>query len=323
MKKIYSALFAVMIFSMSFFMSCEGDMFTDSIFDTTVQGLDKNAFTYRLDSFLYENYSKKYNLEFIYKMRTEGSDLNYNLVPSTYTNAKKMAVLTKYLWFDAYDSVVSPYFLKEFGPRMIQLIGSPAYNPANGTMILGLAEGGIKISLFRVNDLDPGNVEEMNEFYFKTMHHEFAHILHQKKTYPKNFNLISSTHYTPFSWQDRNDSVAASLGFVSDYAGCEAREDFVEVIANYIVKTDADWATILRVAAEGWEQIDPRRPEGGATKLTVDIDGVKGDEIIKQKLEICRTWLADMWNVDLDSLRAEVQSRQSRIDMDSLLLQIE
>jgi substrate import-associated zinc metallohydrolase lipoprotein len=304
-------------------MSCEGDVFTDSIFDTSVQGLDRNSFTYRLDSFLYENYLKKYNLEFIYKMRTEGTDLNYNLVPATYSNAKKMAVLTKYLWFDVYDSVVSPYFLKENGMRMIQLIGSPAYNPANGTIILGLAEGGIKISLFRVNDLNTGDVPEMNEYYFKTMHHEFAHILHQTKTYPKKFRLISYQNYMTFGWENRNDSVAASLGFVSPYAGSEVREDFVEVIANYIVKTDADWATILRVAAQGWTQNDPIRPEKGATQATGDTDGVKGDEIIIQKLEICRAWLADMWNVDLDSLRAEVQRRQSHIDMDSLLLQIE
>jgi substrate import-associated zinc metallohydrolase lipoprotein len=256
-------------------------------------------------------------------MRTEGSDLNYNLAPATYTNAKKIAVLTKYLWFDVYDSIVSPNFLKKYGPRIIQLIGSPAYNPANGTMILGLAEGGIKVSLFRINELDPNNVDDMNEMYFKTMHHEFAHILHQTKAYPKKFNLISFQHYTPFSWQTRHPYVAASLGFVSDYAGCEAREDFVEVIANYIVKTDKDWAAILDAAGKGWEQIDAQRPQDGVIPLDKDSDGVDGKKLIENKLDMCRTWLADLWNINLDSLRAEVQRRQSHIDMDSLLLQID
>jgi substrate import-associated zinc metallohydrolase lipoprotein len=324
MKRKYSFLLTAIVFSMLFFNSCNEDEFTDSIFDTTVQGLDGNSFTYRLDSFLYENYLKPYNLEFIYKMRTEGTDLNYNLAPATYTNAKKIAVLTKYLWFDVYDTVIGPDFLKEYGPRIIQLIGSPAYNPANGTMILGLAEGGIKVSLFRINELDPNDVDDMNEMYFKTMHHEFAHILHQTKTYPKNFKLISAQHYTPFSWQDRHPYIAASLGFVSDYAGCEAREDFVEVIANYIVKTDKDWANLLDVASKGWEYLKPTSeyPKGQTPEIP-DSDGVKGDELIKKKLDICRTWLADMWNVNLDSLRAEVQRRQAHIDMDSLLLQID
>jgi substrate import-associated zinc metallohydrolase lipoprotein len=322
MRKKQSVLFTVIIFFTLFFTGCSEDKFSDSIFDTSEQGLDRNAFTYLLDSFLYENYLKPYNLQFIYKMQTEGTDLNYNLAPATYTNAKKLAVLVKYLWFDVYDTIVAPDFLKEYGPRIIQLIGSPAYNPANGTMILGLAEGGIKISLFRVNDLNPDDVADMNEMYFKTMHHEFAHILHQTKTYPKEFNLISFQHYTPFSWQDRHPYVAASLGFVSSYAGSETREDFVEVIANYIVKTDEDWNGILEAARKGWEQNDPTNPDNGITGTT-DSDGVEGREVILRKLDICRTWLADMWNINLDSLRADVQRRQSHIDMDSLLLQIE
>ncbi|MDR0681460.1 MAG: putative zinc-binding metallopeptidase [Dysgonamonadaceae bacterium] len=323
MKNKYTVLFTAVIFSLLFFTSCrEEDEFTDSIFDTTAQGLDKNAFTYRLDSFLYESFSKPYNLQFTYKMQTEGTDLTYNLVPATYTNAKKIAVLTKYLWFDVYDSIAPPYFVAKSTLRIIQLIGSPGYNPYNGTELLGLAEGGMKISLFKVNELNPANVADMNEKFFKTMHHEFAHILHQEKTYPKEFRLISAQHYTPFGWENRHPYVAASLGFVSDYAGSEAREDFVEVIANYIVKTDAEWNNILAAAAAGWEQINSVKPEDGVLSAT-DSDGVKGDELIKQKLDICRTWLADMWNVNLDSLRAEVQRRQARIDMDSLLLQIE
>ena len=51
--------------------------------------------------------------------------------------------------------------------------------------MLGTAEGGKKITLYEVNSLDFENVdiEVLNEYYFKTMHHEFAHILHQKRNY--------------------------------------------------------------------------------------------------------------------------------------------
>lgn len=50
-------------------------------------------------------------------------------------------------------------------------------------MILGQAEGGMKVTLFRVNEIDKNNlsVAQLNEYYFKTMHHEFTHILNQKK----------------------------------------------------------------------------------------------------------------------------------------------
>lgn len=85
-----------------------------------------------------------------------------------------MARLVKYLWFDVYGTVVGEEFLKENGPRIIHLIGSPAYNPISGTIVLGTAEGDIKVTLYSCNDLDPTNIDMMNEYYFKTMHHEFA-----------------------------------------------------------------------------------------------------------------------------------------------------
>jgi len=93
-----------------------------------------------------------------------GTDLNYNLVPVTYTKSQEMAVLAKYLWFDVYTKVAGYKFLKKYGPRVIHIIGSPAYNPSSGTILLGLAEGGIKVSLFRVNELNYNNVDTLNEY---------------------------------------------------------------------------------------------------------------------------------------------------------------
>ena len=300
------------------FVSCQEEKFTDSIFDTEDKTLDPNSYTYKLDYFLLNNYLEPYNLKFAYKMEDIGTDVEYNLVPTSYKKSCEMAALVKYLWFDVYDKLAGPDFLKMYGPRIIHLIGSPAYNPTSGTMILGLAEGGIKVSLFRVNDLDHRAVSEMNEFYFKTMHHEFAHILHQIKTYPKDFNLISSKDYNPIGWQDRHENVALSLGFVSPYAGSQSREDFVEIIANYIVKTDAWWEEALKIAAQGWEQEDKNRPETVMGPFE-DKDGVNGADILEQKIDICKDWLRTKWNLDLDSIRKEVQYRQANIDMDELM----
>jgi len=301
------------------FTNCTEETLEPTIFDTNVVDLDSTSASYNFDKYLYNNFLKPYNLRYNYKMQDVGADMNYNLVPATYENSKKIAALTKYLWFDVYKKVVSPEFLKQYGPRVIHLIGSPAYNPANGTMILGLAEGGIKISLFRVNSINTDDVDMLNEFYFKTMHHEFAHILHQTKTYPKEYNLISFKYYEPFSWQDRDERVVASLGFVSPYGSSQTREDFVEVIANYIVKTDAQWNQILDYASRGWNQ----NTTTNVVTEEIDKDGVNGKEVILQKLSICREWLASSWGIDLDALRTEVQTRQSNINMTQLLSEIE
>lgn len=313
--KIRNKLFTGALFSL-LLVSCTDETLGPSIFDTTGSTLDSTSYTYAFDKFLYNNYLVPYNLEFAYKMKDVETDMDYNLVPASLENSEEIAVLCKYLWFDVYAQVVDSSFLKKYGPRMIHLIGSPAYNPANGTMILGLAEGGIKISMLNVNRINTSDPDMLNEYYFKTMHHEFAHILHQTKQYPVDFNLISYKNYDPYSWQDRTDQEAASLGFVSPYGSSANREDFVEIIANYIVKTDAQWNLVLDYASKGWTITN------SAVVETTDIDGVDGKAVILKKLGICRTWLKDAWGVDLDSLRSTVQYRQAHIDMDSLMSQI-
>lgn len=363
MKKIQyyiSALLLVAVTAMSF-SSCSEDKLGPTIFPDVDETLDPASYTYKLDKFLEENYLKKYNLTFLYKMPDVSTNMNYNLVPATYDNAINLAVLCKYLWFDVYEKVVGEDFLKTYGPRIILLVGSPAYNRTSGDEIVGLAEGGIKISLFKVNAMRINDFDMMNENYFKTMHHEFAHILHQTKTYPSEFNTISVGHYDASNWQSRSVGQVASLGFVTTYASSEFREDFAETIANYIVKTNDQWNEILDLASRGWksgDEDDPyssyycyyyypdndvtqdlkyaamseveevvdedgtvhkymkgakmKDPQGNRIVVydVVDEDGIDGVEAINQKVQIAREWLKTAWNVDLDALRQEVQSRQ-------------
>ena len=253
MKKIQyyiSALLLVAVAAMSL-SSCSEDKLGPTIFPDVDETLDPTSYTYKLDKFVKENYLDKYNLTFLYKMPDISTNMNYNLVPATYENSIDLAVLCKHLWFDVYDSVAGDQFLKTYGPRIILLIGSPAYDPYAGTETVGLAEGGIKISLFKVNAMNINDFNMMNEYYFKTMHHEFAHILHQTKTYPSEFNKISVGHYDGTNWQYRGNEVT-SMGFVTTYASSEFREDFAETIANYIVKTDDQWNRILELASRGY-----------------------------------------------------------------------
>ena len=42
----------------------------------------------------------------------------------------------------------------------------------------------------------------------------------------------------------------------------------------------------------------------------LDNDGVQGDKVILQKLELVSGWLKEHWNITLDDLRYEVQHRQ-------------
>jgi substrate import-associated zinc metallohydrolase lipoprotein len=236
--------------------SCSDEKLDDTIFDPTEYPLDQTAYTFPLDTFVKKNFLEPYNLRYLYRMQDIGSDMNYNLVPCSYDQSVTLAVLCKYLWYDVLKKHVGEQFLKTFSPRIIHVIGSPAYNPTQGTMVLGTAEGGLKITLYNAEQLSPSDIDYMNEYFFKTMHHEFGHILNQRYNRPTDFDLISNGKYNVIDWNNTPDSVALSQGFVSNYASSQAREDWVEVIANYIVKDTITWKNMLNTAAWEWETAD-------------------------------------------------------------------
>lgn len=236
--------------------SCQ-DEFTESIFDTHEKSLDQSSYTFPLDTFLVKNYQEPYNIEFIYSMRDVSSDMNYNLVPATYEKAVDFAVLCKYLWMDAYTTVYGKEsFLRQYAPRILHLIGSPGYDLSTGTEKLGEAEGGKKITLMKCNFLNPNDIDRLNEDFFKTMHHEFSHILHQNKLYPTDFRTISQGLYNPLGWQETPDSIALTRGFITPYGSKAQAEDWVELLANYVVKDPKTWNKMLSSAKYDWEQVD-------------------------------------------------------------------
>lgn len=283
-KNIYAILLA---FVASFaLMSCSDDEpSSESIFPTTSPKRD--AF----DKWLLENYTFPYNVEMKYKMEDIESDMKYHLVPADSAKTAKLSIIMKYLWFDAYNEVVGPDFIKESMPRTIHFIGSPAYN-SEGTMVLGTAEGGLKITLYMVNSLDDETLKDydtMNKYYFHTLHHEFTHILNQKIPYDQSFKLITESGYVSGDWYTISDKTAHQAGFVTPYAMVEPLEDFAEMLSGYVTMSQSEWNAILADA------------------------GTTGAASISAKLDIVRNYMQESWNVDIDQLRAAVLRRASTL----------
>lgn len=288
-KYIYTLLFAASIV----LGACSEDKLdSHSIFNT--ESPERDAF----DTWLLLNYIVPYNIQFNYKYIDKESDNTYNLIPAEYDKCVAMAKLTKYLWIDSYNELLGETFIKTYCPRMIQLIGSKAYN-SQGSVVLGTAEGGLKITLYNVNELDVNNpnIDFLNTWFFKTMHHEFAHILHQTKNYSTDFNLISTDYQGP-SWLNlESDEVANTMGFVTRYASFSPDEDFVEIISNYIIHDAGYWQNVLN--------------NGGAL----------GRIKLEKKFDIVRKYLKDSWSIDIDKLRDIVQRRSgslSEVDLENL-----
>lgn len=257
MKNIFKFLFISAV-AVAAYSSCSDEELGESIFDTTEKPLDRNSYSFALDSFAKREFLIPYNLKFIYRMEDIGSDMDKNLTPAPYGNSVKLAVLSKYLWYDVYKALAGEHevFLKKYSPRIIHVIGSKDYNPTQGTETLGVAEGGIKITLTNVTQLNESNIEMMNKYFFKTMHHEFSHILDQTKLRPSAFNIISNTQYDAMGWADTPDSVAFGKGFVSPYASSAVGEDWVENIAEYVTNDSISWSLLLEASRYDWELID-------------------------------------------------------------------
>lgn len=173
-------------------------------------------------------------------------------------------------------------------------VGSPAYN-SNGTMVLGTAEGGLKITLYNLNNLNTTDINLLNRFYFRTIYHEFSHILHQTTDYTVEFDKISAADYKSDSWNSAWGWWKAALrnGFISEYASKEPNEDFVELIAHYVTNSDESWENLLKIA---------------------DGDGkYEGRKILEQKIEIVKSYLSSVWHIDIDALRKEIQDRAAKL----------
>lgn len=266
MKKIFSTLSLAALILLV--MSCREEELGPTIFPVIEEELDVNSPTYQLDKFVYDNYLNNYNMRFDYKMKDTEVNMDYNLVPTSYAKSVDMAVLTKYLWYDVYNKVVEnstdeakdKFFMKRYGPKMIVLVGSPAINPTTETEERGLAEGGVKITLYAMNEMDINDLESLNDLYFRVMHHEFSHILNQSKLFTLDFEKISQGLYDPLEWQKKDDREVRSKGFITAYGSSNYSEDFVEFVANYIVSTDNVWEQYLEDATYGYERVENITP---------------------------------------------------------------
>ena len=266
-KQLYILCMAVSLLALG---ACRGeDDFTESIFNTDIEVVDKNATTAQFDQWLYDNFLQPYNVEIQYKFNFTASDMNFQLTPAEYNRSQLLAHFIRYLFYDVYTKYAGDDFMKRYGPRMFHFIGSTGYSPTTGTEVLGTASGGVKITLYNVNEIKPwsenvsytaNDIETLNERIFHTMHHEFSHILHQTKSYPITFGQVTSGTYDPIDWQERDSLTTHQLGYVTHYASSANYEDFVETLSCVITDTDYRWMNrIISACCPGLRSGDKER----------------------------------------------------------------
>jgi substrate import-associated zinc metallohydrolase lipoprotein len=267
---------------------------------------DSRAKETEFDVWLAVNLLNPYNIQIKYRYELMESNLSYWTTPADFDQSIVYAHLVKYLCVDTYDEVAGTTFTCSYFPKLFFLEGTFHYDN-NGQMILGTAEGGRKIFLGGVNFLnyyledaiEKQDSEMLNELYFKTIHHEFTHILNQTKDFTPDYQQISGTDYVLNAWNDTHYNDYLKYGFISQYSQHSDHEDFAEMLSTYVINTPEQWDAWMSQA------------------------GSEGSKKIAQKLEIVRSYMLEAWDIDLDELREVVLRRTndilaSRVDLTEL-----
>lgn len=269
------------------FSSCRKEEALNPESIITLDDVDYNQF----DKWLEANFVTPYNLDFKYRYEEIESDLNYYTVPANFENSIMLAHLVKYLCLEAYDEVGGINFTRANFPKMIFCIGDWEYKN-NGSYILGTAEGGRKILLAGVNFLNlyVDSPSSLNHYYFKTVHHEFTHILNQTKDMPTGFQFVTGTGYVADAWST-SDFTSGYLqrGFISSYAQHSHTEDFAEMLSMFVCYPESQW--------KDW----------------MDQAGAEAAALINAKLDFVESYMKDSWGIDIYKLRNSIQGRQANV----------
>ncbi|MEN7550346.1 putative zinc-binding metallopeptidase [Rapidithrix thailandica] len=253
-----------------------------------------------LDNWLYENFTSPYNIEVKYRWDASETDVDYTLVPPKPEKVTEVMTLVKEAWIAPYMKIAGAGFFNSYSPKQFVLLGSAKYNPG-GTITLGTAEGGRKVVLYVVNDFDLGSREHIKHV-MHTVHHEFAHILHQNILYPSEFKLITPGDYSSSDWDEFSDAEARRMGFITNYAMASPDEDFVEMLSTMLVEGHCGYENILSA-------IQVRGSDGEVDEEATN----KAVENIRKKEQIVINYLKETYNIDFEDLQTEVQASMDQL----------
>ena len=241
-----------------------------------------------LDNWIDTNYLLPYNINVQYKWNPNVVDNNRFLYPPIQAKVQPVLEIVQKIWLESYKAVAGPNFVKNIAPREFVLVGGVNLN-TTGTITLGLAEGGKRITFFETDNVDKKNRANIKRF-LRTIQHEYIHILNQTKPFDeKSMATITPTGYSS-AWYNTSDAVALEEGFLTAYAKSNINEDFAETAATILVSSKAEYAAILAAIVS---------PAARAS--------------IKSKEAIVVKYYKDAFNIDLYKLRDEAEKNTNDV----------
>ncbi len=253
-----------------------------------------------IDNWIYDTLTVPYNMSVKYKWDQfeDISDITKILVPPKEESIIPILSAVRKAWINPYIAEAGEVFFKRLSPKFVYMIGSPAFE-ANGGIKLGQAEGGRKIILLATNLTKIKGMPGYNlrdtfwlKEMFHTIHHEFAHILHQTVAYPDAFKNLNPNLFTT-EWINYTDQEALQDGFITAYSMNVVDDDFVEMVSVMLIEGRAGFEGML----SGIQDITSPR---GTTKA-------QAIARLKAKESIVVNYFKQVWNIDFYSLQARTR----------------
>lgn len=241
-----------------------------------------------LDNWIGTNFLDPYNIAVYYEWNQNLVDNNRYLFPPLGSKVQPAMEVVKKIWIDSYSTIAGADFVKKIAPREFVLVGGVNLN-TNGTVTLGLAEAGQRVSLFDIDNLDVKNRASVTEF-IHTIQHEYVHILNQTKPFDEQaWAKITPSGYTS-SWYVERIADSRELGFITSYARLNIYEDFAETASTILDNSKAEYEALL----------------AGITSET-------GKAGIKAKEALVVKYYKDAFNIDFYALRDEAQKNTDAV----------
>jgi len=309
MKKHFTYIVALLGLALS--IQCtekENSLEFKNIFETEKES------TSELDKFLKEEFRDPYGSVIRYKFNDDFLRPDQTATPARLDVVKPIAELILSTLIEPYNKAAEnkEAFLKRNFPAEIVLIGSPIFD-GDGTRLLGVADSGVRITITECNLFDPSpdaNNSEWIDRTFRTLHHEFAHIIDQNFNFEfEEYIKISGNDYTsPGGWvgliENGNEFSEATLnnavsrGMVSAYGTSSAEEDFAEMVSFLITMSENDFFNSYLIPEECSFSFFEEDIISCTQRNT-------GRERIRQKVEIITNYLKDDVGIDIAILREE------------------
>jgi substrate import-associated zinc metallohydrolase lipoprotein len=290
MNQLFKISLAVMLV-LSLATSCRKD--ENGSLSTPPYGLGGDTWTKNnIDKWIYDSLTTPFNIAAKYRWDAWELELDKTLVPPDTAKVIPSLQGLKAVGFAPYiQQTGSTDLLRRYAPKNFVLVGSPQYN-YNGSITLGQAEGGTKITLYLINYFsrlkkDSASFKQM----IHTIHHELGHILHQNVLFSPTYRSITGG-YTA-TWFNVSDASARTQGFITAYAMAAPEEDFVEMISTMLVGGPN--------GPTGYDNYEKLLTQAGTTTSTPYLN-------IKAKEAIVVDYFAKTWKIDFYGLQAKCRA---------------